>query len=251
MKTGKTTTSGKKSKKEKDFDEIGKRSIKQFSNLIKAIPIEKQAARAKREVWQKRFRDNEAVFDFLFPNDEIVISREDILAQTDPLRKIVMTLVWGYPTGGRGDHIKNILSDLSYLRNVLSEEQGKNLSKDELFDLIKNLEKVTELGQSTWSKLLYFFEIKVEGKRCQIFDLKIIDSLNSPQFKELVEFNKKRGISTWKQDTKGENKKKPNYIQFMNLLSNLTDAIGFDSDDNYKLEKVENFLFHYNLNFKF
>lgn len=117
------------------------------------------------------------------------------------------------------------------------------------------MENVNGLGESTWSKFLYFFEIKVEipehgFQRCQIYDAKIKDSLNASQFNELEEFNKKNGISMWKQDDKRK-KGKPNYFMFMKLLSALSDEIGFDKDDEHKLDKLENFLFHYNLDFKF
>lgn len=83
----------------------------------------------------------------------------------------------------------------------------KDLSREKLASLIAVLENVKGLGESTWSKLLYFFKIQVEGRRCQIFDKNIKDALNSPQFIEQYEFNEERGIS-WKQDAKKKDKEK-------------------------------------------
>lgn len=160
-----------------------------------------------------------------------------------------------------GKHIEDILSYLedngnssSELCKILAAKKGLNLTKKELEELIEKMDKVNGLGESIWTKFLYFFEIKVEipehgFQRCQIFDAKIKDSLNASQFNELEEFNKKNGISMWKQDDKG--KEKNNYFKFMELLSALSDEIGFDKDDERKLDKLENFLFHYNLDFKF
>lgn len=245
------------------------KSIKKYSALINAIPIEKQAVRLSEEAqarWENLLKKS---FCEVFPKSEtkIEISREDILNEKNCYKKLVKTLVWGYPTGGRGKHIENILSYLenngnssSPLCKILDDNKGQNLTKKELEELIKTMDNVNGLGESTWSKFLYFFEIKVEipehgFQRCQIYDAKIKDSLNiknsfnAPQFNELEEFNKKCGISMWKQDDKG--KEKNNYFKFMELLSALSDEIGFDKDDERKLDKLENFLFHYNLDFKF
>ena len=239
---------------------IGKRgnqtldSIQKYSNLIKAIPIEKQSTGLSDKGKSRRESLLGKSFKEIFPEEDIVISRKDILNEHDCRKKIVMTLVWGYPTGGRGHHIENVLSNLSDLCKVLCAKQKKDLSREKLASLIAVLENVKGLGESTWSKLLYFFKIQVEGRRCQIFDKNIKDALNSPQFIEQYEFNEERGIS-WKQDAKKKDKEKNGkyffYFQFMDLLSALSDKIGFDSDDEYQLEKLENFLFHYSLNFKF
>ncbi len=264
MQTGKTKTSGKKTKKEKDFDgvdKIGKQSldsIRKYSNLIKAIPIEKQSARLSREVWERRLGKLFKEMSFLFSKDtkEVIISRKDVLETTECRRKIVMTLAWGFPTGGQYDHVKNILEQLDALNDVFSKQTKKKMSEVELNNFIQKIErKVKYLGESTWTKLLYFFGFEVEidaqnlgFKRCQIFDQQIVKSLKNHQFDELKDFDGK-GNSAWNQDAKGAYKK--HYFRFMTLLAGLSKIVIFEPDDQFKLEKLENFLFHYNLDFKF
>ena len=252
----KTTTFGNKSAKDMATGKSGKKdltdrtldSILKYSNLIKAIPIDKQSARLEKKTWEGRLGKLFQEMGFLFPENEkkIVISREDVLKEEDCRRKIVKTLAWGFPTGGRGNHIKKIFGKqkLDYLEGIFMGKQGKTFSQEELKGFIGEIEKVEGLGESTWSKLLYFFRIKVDSKRCQIFDDKIKDSLNNTQFCELKKYKEERGISTWKKDIS-------NYFLFMDLLTKLSDIIGFERGEKYKLEKIENFLFHYNLGFKF
>lgn len=154
-----------------------------------------------------------------------------MLSEVDAAKRIVMVLMWGYPTGGRGSNIENILAEIDQLCLLLSPVYKQSLTKNEANDLIKQFEGIHGLGISTWSKLLYFFNVAIDSRRCQIYDLKIVDSLNKKQFNEL-------GTQIWKQDIN-------HYFQYIELVDNLAMRMHVSPD------QVELFLFYYNLSYKF
>ena len=116
-------------------------SIKKYKNLIKLVPVYKQSTRIRREVWARfSYSDKERIENRIFGDKaEVEISREDLIKENDPAKKIVMTLMWGYPTGGRGSNIENILKQLDNLSKLLSGVNKKNLKKEESNILIKKL----------------------------------------------------------------------------------------------------------------
>lgn len=208
--------------------------IETYKNLIKEIPIKKQSMRARKAVWQKRlghvlFKEVEPVFD----KDEITITRGEILEEKNSRIKIIKTLVWGYPEGGRGDNVKRALKGLEDLCGKLSRNKGKNLTEAKAKELIVSLEKVGGVGPSTWSKLLYFFEVSVESHGCQIFDARVERSLNASQFEE---FKKEKG--KWNQ------KKLEDFFKYIEKLDEVSKGLRVAP------EQVENFLFYYNLYFR-
>lgn len=208
-------------------------SIQKFAKLMKEIPIEFQSAVIKKDVWEKiDYTGKSSIEKEIFgTNREIEISRKDILEEKRPRIKIVKVLMWGYPSGGRGKNIENILRKLNSLCKTLSKIQNKDLPSKEVKDLLNQFEQVKGLGISTWSKLLFFFNVYFNSRKCQIFDLKIVESLNKNQFQE---FNR----SDWKQT-------QINYMNYIELLDSLSRKIKVPS------ENIEAFLFHYNLNYKF
>jgi len=164
--------------------------------------------RAKKSVWHTRLGHSLfKVVEPVFSKDEITITRGEILKEESNRIKIVKTLVWGYPEGGRGSNVKSVLENLEVLRD--------------------------KLGPSTWSKLLYFFEISINSHRRQIFDKRVEQSLNASQFRD---FNKKEG--KWNQ------KKVDDFFKYIEKLDEVS------RDLRVAPEQLENFLFYYNLYFK-
>lgn len=210
---------------------IDKPSIIEFGELINLIPARNQSTRIERKAW-KRFSDNDkARIEAIFRDkDEVELSRADVLSEADTAKKIVMVLMWGYPTGGRGSNIKNILEEIDKLSEILSSVDKKDLTKTEANKLIEQFESVRGLGISTWTKLLYFFNFSIDSKKCQIYDLKIVDSLNKKQFSELC-------TQIWKQDI-------DHYYQYVELVDTLAMRMCVSP------EQVELFLFYYNLCYK-
>lgn len=208
--------------------------IKTYKKLIREIPIKKQSMHARKDVWRTRLGHSLfKVVEPVFSEDEITITRGEILKEKNSRLKIVKTLVWGYPKGGRGNNIKSVLKDLEKLREKLSRHKGKNLTETEAKELINKLEKVNKMGPSTWSKLLYFFEISIYSHRCQIFDKRVEQSLNASQFRD---FNKEKG--KWNQ------KKVNDFFKYIEKLDDLSKNLRVAP------EQLENFLFYYNLYFK-
>lgn len=152
-------------------------------------------------------------------------------SEDDIAKKIVMVLMWGYPTGGRGSNIESILKRIDVLIPLLSSVNERNLTKAKASNLIKEFSSIRGLGISTWSKLLYFFNAEVDSRKCQIYDLKIVDSLNKKQFDEL-------GTQEWKQNI-------IHYYQYIELVDSFATSMGALP------EQVELFLFYYNLYYKF
>lgn len=209
-------------------------SISKYCELIKYIPVYNQSTVIKKDTWErfsniKWYNDiKTAIFD---DKDSVEISRADIHSENDAEKKLLKLLMWGYPTGGRGYNIGYILEKADGLIRMLSSVNGKNLTKSESDELIEKFASVRGLGISTWSKILYFFSVSIDSRKCQIYDLKIVDSLNKKQFNEL-------GTKKWKQDIK-------HYYQYIELVDDLAKGM------NVLPEQVELFLFYYNLYYKF
>ena len=209
------------------------KTLLELKDVIESIPVEKQAARIKKEIWETRFDDLKNVFSHIFNNDdEIEITRKDIFGEKDSKKKILKTLMWGYPTGGRGNNIDTVIrSNLGTIDTLLSANQNKNISQNEFEELTKSLNEINGLGISTWSKLLYFFNISVEGNKCEIFDKKIVESLNRKQIEELHNIE----IYQHKIDY---------YYKYLKKINQWAKELKTSPD------KIEVFLFSYNLYYK-
>ena len=206
-------------------------SMSKYSRLIKLIPVYNQSTTIKKEAWEK-FSYDKAIKKAIFGNnDNVELSRADVFSEVDTAKKIVMVLMWGYPTGGRGNNIESILKRIDSLCELLSSVYKKDLTKAQVDCLISKFKGIHGLGISTWSKLLYFFNVSVDSKKCQIYDLKIVDSLNKKQFNEI-------GTHRWRQNI-------DHYHQYIGLMDKLAKSMKVCP------EQVELFLFYYNLYYKF
>lgn len=212
---------------------VNMQSIVKYGGLIKSIPISYQSTKIKKKVWGRfSYNNKDSIEASIFGDkDEVEISRKDIFSEADTAKRIVMVLMWGYPTGGRGSNIEKILLEIDKLTALFSSVYNPNLTKDQANNLIKQFEGIRGLGISTWTKLLYFFNIAIDSKKCQIYDLKIVDSLNKKQFIEL-------GKQIWRQDI-------DHYYQYIELLDNVATQMCVSP------EQVELFLFYFNLYYKF
>lgn len=220
-------------------------SIEKYADLIKSLPVGGQFTKIKKnsKFWKgPDFPDDvKKVVETVLrkssgDNNYIKISRDDIKEAIDTKEKtndtkeiIVKILMWGYPRGGRRDYVKNILKNMDVLTNWLEK------IKDNNFDSVKNAlggkPNIYGLGLSTISKLLYFFDVKIGNIPCQIYDGKVIDSLNkNHQIKELSEW------SNWGRTNKY-------YKKYIDLLSELS------NDYQCSPDQIELFLFMINNSF--
>ena len=70
------------------------------------------------------------------------------------------------------------MNNLNVLESVFAEIQNKNLNAAEINDVFDRFRAVKGLGISTYTKLLYFFNVSFEGKKCLILDKWVLKSLN-------------------------------------------------------------------------
>lgn len=222
-------------------------SIKEYADLIKSLPVGGQFIKIKKDskFWNPTntdfSEDVKKVVETVFGNNNYIkISRDDIKKAIDTKEKtsdtkeiIVKILMWGYPRGGR-DHVKNILQNMDVLTNWLEKIKDNNFDsvKNALpHDASSNELKINGLGLSTISKLLYFFDVKIGNIPCQIYDDKVIDSLNkNHQIKELSKPN------NWGRTYKY-------YEKYINLL------FGLSNDYQCSPDQIELFLFMINNSF--
>ena len=87
-------------------------SIMDYRDLIQLIPVNDQSSVIKKDIWEK-FSYKDKFKKAIFGNkDKAELSRADVFSESNVEKKIIMILMWGYPTGGRGNNIKNILGNI-------------------------------------------------------------------------------------------------------------------------------------------
>ncbi len=234
-------------------------SIKKYEEIIKSIPVRNHSVIVRKENWIKndslhtRLTKNE---EFQNNNDDLLntlktifknaqngqieISREDIFKEEDPEKKLIMVLLWGYPTGGRGNNIADILYSRNELipriSDIIENHEKKINSK-----VFKNLfytqnkngekrEKIKGIGLSTMSKILYFFEIKIDNNPCLIYDSQIHLSLQRHQIDEFYDYPWKKNYAS--------------FFHYLEVINKCSEEIKTEPD------ALELFLFHYNMHFK-
>lgn len=217
-------------------------SIKEYADLIKSLPVGGQFTKIKRDstFWNPTtntdFSDDvkevvEAVFDECSGDEKYInISRDDIKNTEGTEKKIVKILMWGYPGGGRYGQVQNILQNLNDLTTWLEAINGKNFDSVQ-DDALGELPEINGLGLSTISKLLYFFDVKIENTPCQIYDGKVIKSLNKNH--QIVELSSR---NDW-------GRTYPDYEEYINLLFRLSKKCKCSPD------QIELFLFMINNSF--
>ncbi len=216
-------------------------SIKEYAGLIKSLPVGGQFTKIKKDskFWDPTktdFSDDvkevvKAVFDECSGDEKYInISRDDIKNTSDTKQKIVKILMWGYPGGGRYGQVQNILQNMDVLTNWLEDNNGNNFDSVQ-DDALGNLLEINCLGLSTISKLLYFFNVKIGDCPCQIYDGKVINSLNkNHQIAELSTRN------DW-------GRTYPDYEEYIDLL------FGLSNDYQCSPDQIELFLFMINNSF--
>lgn len=216
-------------------------TLDNYKQLIQNLPVRQQSFTAKRDnkkwleaeknfEWFKRFNDS------YFRNGQLQISRQDIFDIKDsPKEKIIKTIFWGYPNGMQGGHksFAGILSNIDRLAEILSNlKNSSDLKFDDLKKAQDNFKPIGGLGLSTYSKLLYFFDIKIQGIPCLIIDKRLLDVFKSNVFSD---FNSLSEI-------KGNNEKR--YFDCLRIIDNAAERL------ETKGENIEQFLFIFGNNLK-
>ena len=235
-------------------------SIKKYEEIIKSIPVRNHSVIVRKENWIKndslhtrltknnQFQNNnddllnslEKIFKNA-QNGQIEISREDIFKEEDLEKKLIMVLLWGYPTGGRGNNIADILYSRNELIPRISdfiENHEKMINSKDFKNLFytqnkngEKREKIKGIGLSTMSKILYFFEIKIDNNPCLIYDSQIHLSLQRNQIDEFYDYPWKKNYAS--------------FFHYLEVINKCSEEIKTEPD------ALELFLFLYNTHFNF
>ena len=216
-------------------------TLDNYKQLIQNLPVRQQSFTAKRDnkKWleaEKNFKWFKDLNDNYFTNEQLQISRQDIFDITNsPKEKILKTIFWGYPNGMQGGHksFAGILSKIDRLVEILSDLQNSNdLKLDDLKKAQNNFKPISGLGLSTYSKLLYFFDIKINNIPCLIIDKRLLDVFQSNTFTDFTSLSK----------IKGDNEKK--YFDCLTIINSAAERL------ETKGENIEQFLFIFGNNLK-
>jgi hypothetical protein len=208
--------------------------IYDFKDLIRQLPNNEQSFDIKADIW-KNSSQNSIIVDIFNNQNVITISRKDLFESVDNLdRFVIKTLMWGYPTKGRGNNIDNLLEDKNFheLLVLLKKLKSNDLSTIDFYYASKH----KSLGISTLSKFLYFLSSSVCGNRAVILDGQIMDVINSGRFEELNIIRQKSGVQIY-----NAFKRYPDYLK---AISEIADAVNADPG------QVELFLFMFGKNLK-
>lgn len=199
--------------------------ISDFKHLIRELPFRNQSFDIKRKNW--KIISQVENLDKIFKNsDTININRFDLECSKGNIREFILkTLMWGYPTKGRGSNIDKILEIQNFrqLTEILEDYRDNEISISRLKNDIKS---INGLGLSTITKFTHFLNTKIEGNKAVILDVQIIGAINTGRFEE---FNSLRGISY----TNAPNR----YLTYLKKVNDLSKTIKAEPD------QIEMFLF--------
>jgi hypothetical protein len=163
----------------KSTEKKRKLNLSQFKTLIKAMPTEYSGATVSDEIsdWadilQRRDRAGRALRSIFDKKDSVELCRGDLkkLAKEKNLDRFVMaTLLWGYPSGMRNTYAADIADNLPTLVTLLGTARRGIKNWSEHFEQLK---RIRGISLSTYSKLLYFLSVKVDGYAALILDARI------------------------------------------------------------------------------
>lgn len=197
----------------------------EFKNFIKHIPYQNQAFDIKEGNW--KVESQQILIDKIFNRKEIItLNRQDLINSSSNLKEFaIKTLMWGYPTKGRGRNIDNMLEPKTFdnLIKVLESYKDKDISINQLK---RDMREIPGLGLSTITKFTHFLDTTINGNKAVILDIQIIEAIKSNRFADFKEF---LGITY-------ENAPNyyPKYLEKINSISNSLSATP---------DQVEMFLF--------
>lgn len=165
-------------------------SIQNYKNLIKQLPFKDQSFKSELTIWEKFKGTNKLLsktIESTFDNTKSVqISRQDLydLSNTDQVADFTFkTILWGYPSGLRGNNFLNIATKFDELVNHIEKIKSKgNLNWNEETNFLQSF---SGLGLSTHSKFLHFQKVHINSAPCLILDLQLINVFQNSNFKEL------------------------------------------------------------------
>ena len=215
-----------------------KMNIHDFSQLIGNLPVMEQCETTKRSTWSKY----EAMYpwllelnNLLFDNNESLrISRHDIFQTENVREKLIKTIYWGYNRGMRGNHFASILAQIDAIELALNHLIIIDNPVTRDFNaFVESINDVEGIGISTYTKILYFFNISFNQVPCLILDLRLINVFTSAEFENFAALN---GISYLIAHRY--------YVRYIERMQQLASEMGTQG------ENIELFLFMFGGNLK-
>jgi hypothetical protein len=191
-------------------------NLQNYQSLISNLPVREQSFTTKRSTWSKAeysFSWLKGMNDHLFDKDGLLcLNRQEIFDTTNVEETIIKTIFWGYPRGKRGNHFNNILTSFDTLQEYFRELRSKrDLTSADYLAIVQDFKKIPGLGLSTYSKIFYFLNLRIENNPCLILNQRIIEILQSQKFSSLKNLS---GINSYNKE-----KRYPEYMDLMNILS--------------------------------
>lgn len=213
-------------------------NIESYKILISNLPVRQQCFTTRRTTWNKAENEIEWLRNLnekLFGDKKtLTISRQDIFETKEPRELIIKTIYWGYTAGMRGNHFVNILKHIDIIEDaILNLKQNANPTTTDFNQLTATLKNVVGLGLSTYSKLLYFFNITFNDNPCLVLDQRLIDVFASKCYSDLQQLCNIRYDNAEKR-----------YLEFLQLTRQLANKIETEG------ENIELFLFTFGNNLK-
>lgn len=116
------------------------------------------------------------VINSITDGKSVSVSRSQIFQTSEPYDKMIKALWWGYPNGMRANpYFNNIIAAARAVSTCLNQYKDKDIPEADYLHLYREVKKIVGpgIGMSTISKLFYFFNISVEGRRSVIVDEKV------------------------------------------------------------------------------
>jgi hypothetical protein len=198
--------------------------LSNFQDLIQNLPVDKHSFEIFSKNWEETNQTKlvEVIFN---NNDSVTINRFHLRYSTSNIASFVIkTLMWGYPTKGRGSNIDLLFENDNFEKLVLILK-GYCRNKISLTQLIEDVSGIKGLGQSTITKFLYFLETTVDGYQALIFDEKIVRVLKSGRFDEFYQFKDLKTINL------------NCYADYLSVMHQIANEMHVEAD------KIELFLF--------
>ena len=209
--------------------------LTQFQPLILNMPEPYQAFLSKKTIWQKHLSHETAgpVLRSIFgASSTVTISRSELrsIAASGDIKKLILSvIIWGYPSGMRGNHVSSLVEALDDIEDALTSAT----SVTDWVGHYEHIQRIDGLGLSTYSKLLNFLPAKITGLNALILDDRIIRVVSSDVFDD---FSGLRTLKSYNAVSK--------YPLYLSEMHRIASRLAVPA------QNLEFFLFEFGLNLK-
>jgi hypothetical protein len=203
--------------------------ITDFKNFIREIPFRNQSFDIKKSNW--KCENQIVLIEQIFNGKNLItINRFDLINSNWNIPEfIIKTLMWGYPTKGRGNNIDNLLKDKHF--NDLTKKLETYRDSEITIETLREDLKIPGLGLSKLTKFIHFLNTRIHGFKTVILDNQIIEAINTGRFSELDSL---KGIRY--DNAVGK------YIDYIKIIDKLS------KETNSEPDQIEMFLFTFGRN---